>query len=315
MMATRPTQRNMLRSLGLIFTLPWELPPWVFEVQDDDARDAHPRGARDRVSARASREPHRSADGCATHRWPGRQPDGMSSRRPVTCRQCRRQCRGRVRCGHFSFDDVPYGKYIVKELSAPSGYILSGRQYPVTISEDGETVELTAENRVVSVAIRKEDIYGKELAGAKMMLVNENGDTVDEWTSDGNYHIVRGLPSGEYILKEVAAPEGYVIATDISFNVDEYGKATVGGVETNAVTDDGIPCITMVDKAEKKPTVTVPPTGDTGRNVLGLILLVSGLCGIAYAAVKYRKLMKEMHELDTGLAALCPDMIEREEND
>ena len=217
--------------------------------------------------------------------------------------------------GRFRFDSVPYGKYIVKEISAPSGYLLSDRQYPVTISEDGETVELTAENSAVSVAIRKEDIYGKELTGAKMQLIDANGEVVDEWTSDSKEHIVRGLPAGAYTLKEVAAPDGYVIATDISFTVDEYGKVAVGSVEAKAVTDDGVPCITMVDKAEKKPTVTVPPTGDTGRNVLGLILLVSGLCGIAYAAVKYRKLMKEMHELDTGLAALCPDMIEREEND
>ncbi|MBP5581725.1 MAG: hypothetical protein J6X85_08080, partial [Ruminococcus sp.] len=135
------------------------------------------------------------------------------------------------------------------------------------------------------------------------------------WTSDSKEHIVRRLPAGAYTLKEVAAPEGYVIATDISFSVDEYGKVTVNWIEANAFTEDGIPCITMVDKAEKKPTVTVPPTGDTGRNVLGLILLISGLCGIAYAAVKYRKLMKEMHELDSDFAALCPDMIEREEND
>ena len=217
--------------------------------------------------------------------------------------------------GSFTFNSVPYGEYIVKEIAAPTGYILSDKQYPVIIGEDGDVIEVTAVNAPVSVAISKSDIYGKELAGAQMMLVDENGDTVDEWTSDSKEHIVRRLPAGAYTLKEVAAPEGYVIATDISFTVDEYGKVTVGSVEAKAVTDDGIPCITMVDKAEKKPTVTVPPTGDTGRNVLGLILLISGLCGVAYAAFQYRKIMKEMHELDTGLAALCPDMIEREEND
>ena len=216
--------------------------------------------------------------------------------------------------GRFIFNDVPYGKYIVKAISAPSGYLLSDRQYPVTISEDGESVELTAENHAVSVAIRKEDIYGKELAGAKMMLVDENGDTVDEWTSDGNYHIVRGLPSGEYILKEVAAPEGYVIATDISFTVDEYGKVVVGGVEAKAVTDDGVPCITMVDKAEKKPAVTVPPTGDT-RNWLGLIVLAAGLGGMVYVALRYRKLRSEIKGLDDAYAVLCPEFVEKDNKD
>ena len=217
--------------------------------------------------------------------------------------------------GSFTFNSVPYGEYIVKEIAAPTGYILSDELYPVTISDDGDVVEITAENRPISVSISKTDIYGKELTGAKMQLIGANGKVVDEWTSDSKEHIVRRLPAGAYTLKEVAAPEGYVIATDISFSVDEYGNVVVGDVVANAVTEDGIPCITMVDKAEKKPTVTVPPTGDTGRNVLGLILLISGLCGVAYAAFQYRKIMKEMHELDTGLAALCPDMIEREEND
>ena len=216
--------------------------------------------------------------------------------------------------GRFSFDGVPYGKYIVKELSAPSGYILSGRQYPVTISEDGETVELTAENRVVSVAIRKEDIYGKELAGAKMKLIDENGDTIDEWISDAKEHIISAVPAGGYTLREVAAPDGYVIATDISFTVDEYGKVTVGGVEAKAVTDDGVPCITMVDKAEKKPTVTVPPTGDT-RNWLGLIVLAAGLGGMVYVALRYRKLRSEIKGLDDAYASLCPEFIEKDNKD
>ncbi len=216
--------------------------------------------------------------------------------------------------GRFIFNDVPYGKYIVKEISAPSGYLLSDRQYPVTISEDGESVELTAENRAVSVAIRKEDIYGKELVGAKMRLVNENGDSIDEWTSEETAHIISAVPAGRYTLKEVAAPDGYVIATDISFTVDEYGKVTVGGVETKSVTDDGVPCITMVDKAEMKPTVTVPPTGDT-RNWLGLIVLAAGLGGMIYVALRYRKLRSELMGIDDAYAALCPEFVEKDNKD
>ena len=57
--------------------------------------------------------------------------------------------------GRFSFSNIPYGKYIVKEISAPTGYILSDKLYPVSIGEDGDEAEITAENRPVEV-VKKE---------------------------------------------------------------------------------------------------------------------------------------------------------------
>lgn len=149
--------------------------------------------------------------------------------------------------GNFGFTDIPYGEYIVKEITAPTGYILSDEQYPVVIAEDGDVVEITAENKAITVSISKEDLYGNELTGASMQLIDENGEIVDEWTSDGENHIITNIPAGGYTLKEIAAPDGYVIATDISFTIDEYGNVTVDGIEANAFTDDGIPCVTMVD--------------------------------------------------------------------
>ena len=151
--------------------------------------------------------------------------------------------------GNFGFTDIPYGEYIVKEIAAPTGYILSDEQYPVTISEDGDVVEITAENKAITVSISKEDLYGNELTGASMQLIDENGEIVDEWTSDGENHIITNIPAGGYTLKEVAAPDGYVIATDISFTIDEYGNVTVDGVEANAFDDDGNPIVTMIDDA------------------------------------------------------------------
>ena len=149
--------------------------------------------------------------------------------------------------GNFSFTDIPYGKYIVKEIAAPTGYILSDDQYPVTISENDDIVEITAENKAITVSISKKDIYGSELEGASIQLIDENGDIIDEWTSDSENHIITNIPAGGYTLKEVAAPDGYIIATDISFTIDEYGKVTVDGVEATAETEDGIPCVTMID--------------------------------------------------------------------
>ena len=117
--------------------------------------------------------------------------------------------------GCFEFTDVPFGQYIVREIESPSGYILSDKEYAVSISEDGEVIEITAENKPVTVEISKRDVYGNELKGAKMQIIDSEGNIVDEWTSDGTDHIVTKIPVGNYTLKEIAAPDGYVIATDI----------------------------------------------------------------------------------------------------
>lgn len=153
--------------------------------------------------------------------------------------------------GKFEFVEIPYGEYIVKEIAAPTGYILSDESYHMTISEDGEVIEITAENQPITVEISKQDVYGNELEGAEMELINSDGEIVEKWTSDGTNHVVTNLPAGAYTLKEVAAPDGYVIATDISFTIDEYGNVTVDGVEANAFTEDGTPLIVMVDDTTK----------------------------------------------------------------
>ncbi len=153
--------------------------------------------------------------------------------------------------GYFEFTEIPYGEYVIREIAAPDGYILSDKQYPVTINEDGDTVEITAENEAITVEISKQDIYGSELAGAEMQLVDENGEVIDEWVSDGTNHVVTELPVGKYTLKETAAPDGYVIATDISFEVFEDGSVKVENVEATATTEDGHPLIVMVDNTTK----------------------------------------------------------------
>ena len=153
--------------------------------------------------------------------------------------------------GFFEFDDVPFGKYIVREIESPRGYILSDKEYAVSISDDGEVIEITAENKPVTVEISKRDVYGNELVGAEMVLENADGEVVDKWTSDGTNHVVTELPAGEYTLKEIAAPDGYVIANDIRFTVDVYGNVTVENVEATVTSENGNPLIVMVDDTTK----------------------------------------------------------------
>ena len=153
--------------------------------------------------------------------------------------------------GYFEFNNIPYGEYAVKEIAAPAGYIYSDEKYHVVINEDGDVIEITAENKPITVEISKRDIYGNELVGAEMVLENADGETVDKWTSDGTNHIVSRLGAGEYVLKEIAAPDGYVIATDIKFSVDIYGNVTVENVEATVTSENGNPLIVMVDDTTK----------------------------------------------------------------
>jgi len=186
--------------------------------------------------------------------------------------------------GCFEFTDVPFGQYIVREIESPSGYILSDKEYAVSISEDGEVIEITAENKPVTVEISKRDVYGNELKGAKMQIIDSEGNIVDEWTSDGTDHIVTKIPVGNYTLKEIAAPDGYVIATDIKFSIDVYGNVTVENADAAVIAEDGTPIVIMVDEAKPSlpdtpHTVTTdnPHTGVSPDNGICIYLMIGSV--------------------------------------
>ena len=153
--------------------------------------------------------------------------------------------------GKFSFENIPYGRYIVTELAAPDGYVFSDKKYDVTISKNKQVIQLNAVNTPISLKISKQDVYGKELKGAKMQLLDDKGNVIDEWTSNGTPHIVTGLKAGKYKIHEVAAPAGYVIATDIEFEIDKFNKVSVKDIKALAVDDKGKPTIIMVDDTTK----------------------------------------------------------------
>ena len=128
----------------------------------------------------------------------------------------------------FSFD-LPFGKYYVKELEAPVGYVSSEQVIDVDFSYQGQeidVVELTSEflNQPTKVSITKVDTAtGVELSGATLMVLDKDGEIVDSWKSvKGEEHVIRGLKVGEtYTLREETAPYGYLRAEEVSFTVKD----------------------------------------------------------------------------------------------
>ena len=164
--------------------------------------------------------------------------------------------------GIFEINEIPYGSYIVTEIQAPVGYVFSDKKYDVVIDKDGDVVNITAENDEIELHISKKDVYGKELAGATMQLISADGSIFDEWVSDGTEHIVTKLPAGSYVLHEVAAPDGFVITTDISFSIDENNAVTIEDINALATDENGVPTIIMVDDTTKVHITKTDITGD-----------------------------------------------------
>ncbi|HER4818706.1 TPA: fibronectin-bing protein SfbII [Streptococcus pyogenes NGAS008] len=114
-------------------------------------------------------------------------------------------------------------------------------------SEQGQSGDMTIEeDSATHIKFSKRDIDGKELAGATMELRDSSCKTISTWISDGQVKDFYLMP-GKYTFVETAAPDGYEIATAITFTVNEQGQVTVNGKATK-----GDAHIVMVDAY--KPT-------------------------------------------------------------
>ena len=103
------------------------------------------------------------------------------------------------------------GTYTFKETYAPSGYALNTAIKTFTVTADGQvhgdTVIRDEVNRVTLKKIRQN---GEALAGAVFGLFNEQGDQVQEATSDADGSVVfHQIPYGRYTIRELSAPYGY----------------------------------------------------------------------------------------------------------
>ena len=129
--------------------------------------------------------------------------------------------------GEVIINKLNPGNYKIKELEAPQGYEIVDSETTVSLT-GGETKDLEITNERSTTEIRKTDISGKELADAKLQVLDKNGNVIDEWTSESDKpHIIRGLHLGEtYTLREDLAPLGYILSQDVEFTVNADGSTT-----------------------------------------------------------------------------------------
>ena len=137
--------------------------------------------------------------------------------------------------GNATVTNLPLGKYTLTETTVPDGIVKSGPK-DIEFAQEKDNVEkaeyeVTEEinNKVTKVTVKKTDVAGAEIAGAKMSVTDKKtGATVVEWTSEeGKDFNIEGLTIGKnYTLNEDLSPLGFVKVSSIDFTVDETGAVT-----------------------------------------------------------------------------------------
>lgn len=128
--------------------------------------------------------------------------------------------------------DLPLGRYYVKELQVPAGYVSSDEILEFDATYQGQNVKTiklksVKKNQPTTVEVTKADITtGTELDGASMSVLDKDGNVIDSWTSvKDSPHVIKRLQVGKtYILREELAPYGYLRATDVEFTISDTAE-------------------------------------------------------------------------------------------
>lgn len=125
-------------------------------------------------------------------------------------------------------DDLAPGQYRITEVKAPAGYVIDSNSKTVTVKAATQAKVTFTNKPMTGIVITKIDAdTAAPLAGAVFEISELNGSVVNSYTTDatGVVH-TETLAPGKYVVKEIKAPEGYVI-DDASQIVDVVaGKAT-----------------------------------------------------------------------------------------
>ena len=196
--------------------------------------------------------------------------------------------------GEFSFE-APYGNYQVAELETVPGYVTLKESINVELGKTDVDLEDIANSQTVVHFSKVDAETGEELPGAVLELYAPDGSLLDTWETSDIPHVIPGLPVGEgYILREVTAPEGFEVAEDVTFHVEDTTE-----IQTITMKDEKTP-----DQPEEpeepetpdepdEPTPSVPQTGGSRAVIWVSGLLILALLGLCITVPLLRHINKQ----------------------
>lgn len=167
--------------------------------------------------------------------------------------------------GVIATDHLAEGEWRLRETAAPKGYLVDGAVRTLTVTGDGlvegdaaHTVEI--EDDYTKVQISKRDITDEaEVPGAKLSILDPEGNVVESWTSGEEPHRIDRLEPGDYVLVEEMTPNRYDKATEVPFTVLPTGE-----IQTVVMYDEPISITAEIDKRQEIADPTAPDTEANG---------------------------------------------------
>ena len=184
--------------------------------------------------------------------------------------------------------ELVVGRDLHHDRNSSSFGICDGREHPIYRGGYSGSPKIEMKDDVTKVEISKTDIAGEELPGAKLTILDENGEVVESWTSTEEPHYIEMLPIGKYTLHEEAAPEGYLVAEDVAFEVKDTSE-----IQKVVMKDEAEPEETPKTPETSTTTVDMPKTGDSTPIAALMISCVLGLAGTIAAAVRMKMRKKK----------------------
>lgn len=134
--------------------------------------------------------------------------------------------------GIFTFENVPYGEYIIRELKPAEGYLPNEENYTVKVSENDEIIEITVENDKIPELGTTATIDGKKEVGATEVFTLE--DVVEyKHLVPGKEYTVKGVLMDKATEKELLI-DGKKITSEVKFTPEEPTGEVIVSFEFDA---------------------------------------------------------------------------------
>lgn len=170
---------------------------------------------------------------------------------------------------------LPYGDYILEEVIAPDGYVLSSEKQAMNLSDSGLKLNgkavsgftVTLKNQPVTFALtlhKRDASTGKALSGATFKITGNSYTKTVTADALGNTEAIKLRP-GTYGITETATPSGYIRPLGgWTLTVERDGDMSVSG--NGAYISLGNTVVLTVDNISNQPcaTPTQPPCSTPG---------------------------------------------------